>query len=42
MPIEQLEAMRNLVENWDGYGAASPTATAIDLALEFVGQVEGC
>jgi hypothetical protein len=39
-PTEQLEAMRNLVENWDGYAAASPSATAIDLAQEFVGLVE--
>lgn len=39
-PIEQLEAMRNLMENWDGYGATVPAATAIDLAQEFVGLVE--
>jgi hypothetical protein len=39
-PIEQLEAMRKLVENWDGYGAAAPSATAIDLAQEFVGLAE--
>jgi hypothetical protein len=39
-PIDQLEAMRSLAENWDGYGAAAPWATAIDLAQEFVGLVE--
>jgi hypothetical protein len=39
-PIEQLEAMRNLRENWDGYGAAAPFATVIDLAQEFVSLVE--
>lgn len=36
-PTEQLETMRNLVENWDGYGAAVPSTTTIDLAQEFVG-----
>lgn len=35
-PIEELEAMRNLAENWDGYGAAAPSAAAIDLAEELV------
>jgi hypothetical protein len=39
-PIEQLQAMRNLEENWDGYGAAAPAAPAIDLAQEFVGLIE--
>jgi hypothetical protein len=39
-PTEQLHAMRNLVENWDGYGAAVPSATAIDLAQECVALVE--
>lgn len=33
-PIEQLQAMRSLEENWNGYGAAAPSATAIDLAQE--------
>jgi hypothetical protein len=37
---EQLEAMRNLAENWDGYGAAAPSATVIDLAQELVGLFE--
>ena len=36
-PIEQLEAMRRLGENWDGYGAAAPEAGTIDLAKEFIG-----
>ncbi len=35
-PLEQLDAMRNLQENWDGYGAAVPVPEAIDLAKEFV------
>lgn len=39
-PIEQLQAMRGLAENWDGYGAAAPAATAVDLAQEFVGLIE--
>ena len=39
-PIEQLDAMRSLVENWDGYGADAPSTTAIDLARELVGLVE--
>src|SRR5438445_13805029 len=39
-PIEQLEAMRGLAENWDGYGAAAPSATVIELAQEFVGLLE--
>jgi hypothetical protein len=39
-PIEQLQAMRSLMENWDGYGAAVPVATAIDLAQEFVSLLE--
>jgi hypothetical protein len=39
-PIQQLQAMRNLMENWDGYGAAAPAAIAIDLAQELVGLVE--
>ena len=33
-PIEQLEAMRRLGENWDGYGAAAPQAKIIDLAQD--------
>jgi hypothetical protein len=39
-PLEQLEAMRGLGENWDGYHAAAPQANAIDLAQEFAGLLE--
>jgi hypothetical protein len=38
--IEQLDAMRELAENWDGYGAASPQTHAVDLAQELVGLLE--
>jgi hypothetical protein len=38
--MEQLQAMRGLAENWDGYGAAAPQPDAIDLAQELVGLVE--
>ncbi len=38
--IEQLEAMRRLGENWDGYGGASPRPEAIVLAQAFVGFIE--
>jgi hypothetical protein len=34
--IDQLEAMRHLPENWDGYGGAPPSAEAIDAALTFL------
>jgi hypothetical protein len=30
--VDQLEAMRGLSENWDGYGAAPPEPPVIDLA----------
>jgi len=39
-PTDQLQAMRSIGENWDGYGAAAPLANAIDLALEFTGLIE--
>ena len=39
-PIEQLEAMRHLGENWDGYGAAAPQAKIIDLAQEFISLLD--
>lgn len=39
-PIEQLEAMRRLSANWDGYGAAPPQSEVIHLAQAFVGLVE--
>ena len=38
-PSEQLEAMRRLGENWDGYGAAAPQLKIIDLAQEFVSLI---
>ena len=34
--LEQLDAMRNLRANWDGYGADSPKASAIDQAKALV------
>lgn len=37
---EQLEAMRRLEENWDGYGAAPVQARVVDLAREFVALIE--
>jgi hypothetical protein len=39
-PNEQLEAMRRLAENWDGYGAAVPSATVVDLAEGLMALVE--
>jgi hypothetical protein len=36
----QLQAMGQLQENWDGYGAAAPQAHIIDLARAFVGLME--
>lgn len=37
---EQLQAMRLMSENWDGYGAAAPEGHVIELAGEFVGLIE--
>lgn len=39
-PKEQLQVMRLLKENWDGYGAAAPQAHVIDLAQEFTSLIE--
>jgi hypothetical protein len=39
-PAEQLEAMQSLGENWDGYGAAAPQASVLDLAREFSRLIE--
>ena len=39
-PIQQLNAMRLLSANWDGYGAAVPEGPVIELAGEFVGLIE--
>ena len=36
----QLQAMRLLSENWDGYGAAAPQPQVVDLAREFVSLIE--
>ena len=36
----QLEAMRHLAENWDGYSAAPPPAHVVELAHEFVQLVD--
>lgn len=36
-PLQQLDLMLNLTENWDGYGGAPPTPEVIELAKEFVG-----
>jgi hypothetical protein len=41
MPITQLESMRSLAENWDGYGAAAPQEHLIDLAGALVNLLEG-
>jgi len=35
-PLEQLDAMRNLRANWDGYNADPPSAEVLDVAMEFV------
>lgn len=39
-PREQLQAMRRVGENWDGYGAALPDTSVIDLAQEFMSLIE--
>lgn len=36
----QLQAMRQLRENWDGYGAAAPQAHVIELARGFVRLID--
>jgi hypothetical protein len=41
-PLEQLQAMQSLTENWDGYGAAAPQAHVVELAQELVGLIEAC
>src|SRR4051794_29787161 len=37
---EQLDCMRTLPENWDGYQAAAPAEAAIDRAQEFAAFIE--
>jgi hypothetical protein len=39
-PFEQLQAMRTMPENWDGYGAAAPLLQVIDLAQELVELIQ--
>jgi hypothetical protein len=35
-PLEQLDAMRGLAPNWDGYNADPPAGHVLDVAKEFV------
>lgn len=37
---DQLQAMRSLQENWDGYGGAVPHASVLDFAQSFVAFLE--
>ncbi len=37
---DQLQSMRELPENWDGYGAAAPLAGVVDFAQAFVAFLE--
>ena len=39
-PIEQLELMKNLKENFDGYGGFPPSSSVLDLAKEFVRLID--
>lgn len=38
-PLEQLDLMRGLQENWDGYNGAPPVHEVIDLGKEFVALI---
>src|SRR5436190_9308524 len=38
---EQLEAMRNVSDNWDGYGGAAPRPELIDAAIAFFRGLRG-
>lgn len=40
--IEQLEAMKQLQPNWDGYHADPPSPAVLDLAKEFVTFLQAC
>jgi hypothetical protein len=40
-PLEQLEAMRNVSDNWDGYGGAAPRPELIDAAIAFFRGLPG-
>ena len=35
-PLEQLDAMRTLAANWDGYNGDPPRSDVLDVAKEFV------
>jgi hypothetical protein len=37
---EQLQAMRGLQENWDGYGGAAPQGNVLDFAQSFAAFLE--
>jgi len=39
-PLEQLELMKQLKDNFDGYGGAPPAAPVLELAKELVGLIE--
>jgi hypothetical protein len=39
-PDAQLQAIRLLKENWDGYGAAVPRLNILELAREFASLIE--
>ena len=39
-PYEQLQAMRTLPENWDGYGADSPRGDILSAASEFLRVIQ--
>ncbi len=36
-PIEQLDLMKNLAPNWDGYNAEPPNPDVLEIAKEFIG-----
>lgn len=39
--IEQLEAMRHVPDNWDGYGGAAPRQEVVDSAIVFLRHLAG-
>lgn len=40
-PLELLEAMRKVSDNWDGYGGAAPRPELIDAAIAFFRGLPG-
>ena len=38
-PLEQLNAMHNVPDNWDGYGGLPPSVAAIEAAIAFFQSV---